>query len=158
MCTKLGIEHRFTPVCYLRYNGQVEPSLWDESSAPYRSFPPSIRKLGYEEGTNDERMKENFDFVDELRDRTLVRMQEQKQVMSRFYNRKVKNRQFGIWDLLLRLLQANQPKNRNKLNPKWEGPYRVRMVVGLGTYECKELSGKPIDHTWHEVYLKKYYV
>ncbi|GAA0171442.1 hypothetical protein LIER_25470 [Lithospermum erythrorhizon] len=31
-------------------------------------------------------------------------------------------------------------------------------VIGPGTYKLEELSGNPIDHTWHEIYLKKYYV
>ncbi|GAA0143209.1 hypothetical protein LIER_03948 [Lithospermum erythrorhizon] len=35
---------------------------------------------------------------------------------------------------------------------------RIRRVIGPGTYEVEELSRKPIDHTWHGVYLKEYYV
>ncbi|GAA0154248.1 hypothetical protein LIER_37836 [Lithospermum erythrorhizon] len=102
MCTKLGIEHRFSLVCYPEYNGQVE--------------------MGFEEDKNNKRMRELLDFTDELRDQALYRMQEQKRRMSRFYNRRVKSRQ-----------------------------------VSTGTYELEELSGKAIDHTWHGVYLKKYY-
>ncbi|GAA0140991.1 hypothetical protein LIER_02235 [Lithospermum erythrorhizon] len=33
----------------------------------------------------------------------------------------------------------------------------ITRVIGPGTYELEELSGKAIDHTLHEVYLKKYY-
>ncbi|GAA0152877.1 hypothetical protein LIER_11245 [Lithospermum erythrorhizon] len=35
---------------------------------------------------------------------------------------------------------------------------RIRRVIGPGTYELEDLSGKAIKHTWHGVYLKKYYV
>ncbi|GAA0176221.1 hypothetical protein LIER_29254 [Lithospermum erythrorhizon] len=134
MCTKLGIEHRFAPVCFPKYNGQVEVMnriifvgikkdpmktgcqwyneldrvLWSYRSTTSNSMGetpfslvygtkavlpievclPNIRQIGYNEEIHDERMRENLNFVDELRDRAL---------------------------------------------------------------------GKPIDHTWHGVYLKKYY-
>ncbi|GAA0140621.1 hypothetical protein LIER_01931 [Lithospermum erythrorhizon] len=52
---------------------------------------------------------------------------------------------------------GSQPKNQNKLNPKWECPYWIRRIIGPGTYELEELPGKTIDHTWHRIYLKKYY-
>ncbi|GAA0186489.1 hypothetical protein LIER_33777 [Lithospermum erythrorhizon] len=51
-----------------------------------------------------------------------------------------------------------QTKEAGKINPKWEGPYRVRRVIGPGTYELLELSSRVIKHTWHEIYLKKYYI
>ncbi|GAA0156741.1 hypothetical protein LIER_38336 [Lithospermum erythrorhizon] len=119
---------------------------------------PNITQIGYEENKNDDRLGEKRDQVDELRDRALIRIQEHKQEMSRFYNRRVKNRQFKEGDLVLRVLQASQPNNRNKLNPKWEGPYRINRVIGPGTYKLEELSGISLDHTWHGVYLKKYFV
>ncbi|GAA0173366.1 hypothetical protein LIER_26995 [Lithospermum erythrorhizon] len=64
---------------------------------------------------------------------------------------------FSVGDLVLRVFKASKPKKRDKLNPKWEGPHRVKQVIGSGTYELEELSGKVIKHTWHEIYLKKYY-
>ncbi|GAA0139629.1 hypothetical protein LIER_01135 [Lithospermum erythrorhizon] len=36
--------------------------------------------------------------------------------------------------------------------------YKDVVVAGQGPNELEELSGKAIDHTWHEVYLKKYYL
>ncbi|GAA0138398.1 hypothetical protein LIER_00152 [Lithospermum erythrorhizon] len=77
-------------------------------------------------------------------------MEKQKRRMSHFYNRRVRSRQFIMGDLVLRVMEERQQKNKNKLNTKWEGPYRVRRVI-------EDLSGKEIDHTWHGVYLKKYY-
>ncbi|GAA0143266.1 hypothetical protein LIER_03991 [Lithospermum erythrorhizon] len=50
-----------------------------------------------------------------------------------------------------------KPKKQDKLNPKWEGPYKIRRVIGPGTYELEELSGKSIKHIWHGIYLKRYY-
>ncbi|GAA0140256.1 hypothetical protein LIER_01637 [Lithospermum erythrorhizon] len=36
--------------------------------------------------------------------------------------------------------------------------YNRRKVVGPGTYILEELSGKNIEHAWHGIYLKKYFV
>ncbi|GAA0161517.1 hypothetical protein LIER_17814 [Lithospermum erythrorhizon] len=77
--------------------------------------------------------------------------------MARFYNRRVKIRQFKEGDLVLRLFKASKPKKQDKLNPKCEGPYRVRRVIGSGTYELEELSRIAIKHTWLVIYLKRYY-
>ncbi|GAA0143267.1 hypothetical protein LIER_03992 [Lithospermum erythrorhizon] len=77
--------------------------------------------------------------------------------MARFYNRKVIVRQFKEIDPVLRLFKARKPKKQDKLNPKWEGPYKIRRVIGPGTYELEELSGKSIKHIWHGIYLKRYY-
>ncbi|GAA0141387.1 hypothetical protein LIER_02541 [Lithospermum erythrorhizon] len=77
--------------------------------------------------------------------------------MARFYNRRDRIRQFKEGDLVLRLFKASRPKKQDKLNPKWKRPYRVRRVIGPGTYQLEELSGKVIKHTWHGIYLKTYY-
>ncbi|GAA0175317.1 hypothetical protein LIER_28509 [Lithospermum erythrorhizon] len=95
-------------------------------------------------------MRELLDFGDQGRDRAIVKMQKYKQTMVKLYNRRVKNRQFVAGDLVLRMFKASKAKDKNKLNPKWEGPKRVKKVVGPETYILEELLGKEIEHTWHE--------
>ncbi|GAA0152665.1 hypothetical protein LIER_11086 [Lithospermum erythrorhizon] len=175
MCKRLGIEHQFTSVCYPQANGQVEVMNWtifqgikknllDSGARWYEELPqvlwsyrttpsnatvetpfslvfgtddvlpmevclPNIRQICFDEEKNEERMRECLEFTDELRDQAL-----------------------------LKALKGQQPKKQDKLNPKWEGPYRIRQVIGPGTYELEDLSGKAIKHTWHGIYLKKYYV
>ncbi|GAA0175349.1 hypothetical protein LIER_28538 [Lithospermum erythrorhizon] len=135
MCQRLEIEHRFAPVCL-----------------------PNIRQISYEKDHNNTRMRELLDFGDEGRDRAIAKMQKYKQTMARFYNRRVRNRQVVADDLVLRMYKASRARDINKLNPKWEGPYRVTKVVGPGNYILEELSGKKIEHIWHGIYLKKYCV
>ncbi|GAA0167518.1 hypothetical protein LIER_22436 [Lithospermum erythrorhizon] len=88
-------------------------------------------------------MRELLDFGDEGRDKAIVKMQKYKQTMAKFYNRRVKNRQFVAGDLVLRMFKASKAKDK---------------VLGPGTYILEDLSGKEIKHTWYEFYLKKYYV
>ncbi|GAA0171853.1 hypothetical protein LIER_25792 [Lithospermum erythrorhizon] len=104
MCTKLGIEHWFAPVCYPQYNGQVE-------------------------------------------------------VMNRTIFIGIKN------NLLNRVLCSYQttPSNSTRETPfslvygtkamlPIEKSYRTRDIRARGTL------WESTDHTWHGIYLKKYYV
>ncbi|GAA0160627.1 hypothetical protein LIER_39070 [Lithospermum erythrorhizon] len=71
---------------------------------------------------------------------------------------RVKNRQFNVGDLVLRMYAITRPNCKNKLSPKWEGPYKISKVVGPATYELSHLNGRLINHTWHATKLRKYYV
>ncbi|GAA0155552.1 hypothetical protein LIER_13254 [Lithospermum erythrorhizon] len=103
-------------------------------------------------------MREELNFTDELKDKTLFKMVQYKYLMARTYNRGVKNRQFNVGDLVLRMYSITHPNCKNKLSPKWEGPYKITKVVGPATYELSHLNGKSINHTWHATKLRKYYV
>ncbi|GAA0176177.1 hypothetical protein LIER_29219 [Lithospermum erythrorhizon] len=46
----------------------------------------------------------------------------------------------------------------SKLSPKWEGPYRVKRIVGPSTYELEDLDGRSSPRTWYASKLCKYYV
>ncbi|GAA0138491.1 hypothetical protein LIER_00230 [Lithospermum erythrorhizon] len=129
-----------------------------EDVLPVEVCLSNIRQISFDEETNEERMKESLDFTYELRDQALYRMQRYKHMTARFNNRRVKIRQFSVGNLVLRLYKASKPKKQENLNPKWEGPYRIRRVICPGTYELEELSGKTIKHIWHKIYMKKYYV
>ncbi|GAA0168223.1 hypothetical protein LIER_22988 [Lithospermum erythrorhizon] len=74
-----------------------------------------------------------------------------------FYQQRVKNRKFRVGDLMLKIYSASHPKEVNKLSPKWEGPYRVSLILGPSTYELEEMDGKPVPRTWHASKLRKFY-
>ncbi|GAA0185605.1 hypothetical protein LIER_32893 [Lithospermum erythrorhizon] len=129
-----------------------------EAVLPVEVGLPTYRQIGFDEGMNDQRLREQLDFIEERRDQALYKNLQYKQLMARTYNRRVKNRQFRVGDLVLRLLSASQPKEQGKLSPKWEGPYRVKRVVGASTYELEDLDGKIIPRTWHASKMCRYYV
>ena len=129
-----------------------------EAIIPVEVGLPSMRMRGFDEELNNSRMREHLDLADELRDQALYKMVKYKQLMSRFYNRRVRTRQFREGDLVLRVLKSSQPTTHKKLGPRWEGPYRVKQVKGKGSYELEHLDGKPISRTWHAANLKKIYV
>ncbi|GAA0146205.1 hypothetical protein LIER_06215 [Lithospermum erythrorhizon] len=84
--------------------------------------------------------------------------QKYKHLMARTYNWRVKNKQFKIGDLVLRLYSITHPKDKDKLSPKWEGLYRINRMIGPRTYELEKLNGDVIPRTWHASNLTKYYV
>ncbi|KAL0381905.1 UNVERIFIED_CONTAM: hypothetical protein Slati_4563500 [Sesamum latifolium] len=61
------------------------------------------------------------------------------------YNKRVKSRSFQVGDLVLRRVDALKPIG--KLDPTWEGPYKVTSVIGKGAYELEDPEGRPcLDH------------
>ncbi|KAL0402452.1 UNVERIFIED_CONTAM: hypothetical protein Slati_4275100 [Sesamum latifolium] len=61
------------------------------------------------------------------------------------YNKRVKSRSFQVGDLVLRRADALKPIG--KLDPTWEGPYKVTSVIGKGAYELEDPEGRPcLDH------------
>ncbi|KAL0462697.1 UNVERIFIED_CONTAM: hypothetical protein Slati_0157300 [Sesamum latifolium] len=45
-----------------------------------------------------------------------------------------------------------------KLDPTWEGPYKVTSVIGKGAYELEDPEGRPLPRLWNVHNLKKYFV
>ncbi|KAL8503164.1 hypothetical protein ACS0TY_022056 [Phlomoides rotata] len=77
-----------------------------------------------------------------------------KQRSEKYYNSKVKIRQFKIGDLVLKKLQA---QHKTPLGPKWEGPFRISKWLSNGVYELEHLDGIPDQYPWNACHLKKYY-
>ncbi|GAA0151487.1 hypothetical protein LIER_10196 [Lithospermum erythrorhizon] len=49
-------------------------------------------------------------------------------------------------------------EDKDKLSPKWEDPYRVRRIIGPGTYELERMDVEAIPRIWHASKFAKYYV
>ena len=78
--------------------------------------------------------------------------------MARYYNAKVKPRQFTIRDLVLRKITlATKDPTQGKLCPNWEGPYKVVEKNQRGTYHLEDINRRRLQHLWNAEHLKKYY-
>jgi hypothetical protein len=65
--------------------------------------------------------------------------------MARYFNRKVKPRNFKVGDLVLRKVTlATKDSTEGKLAPSWEGPYKVISYQRLGAYYLEDFAGKVI--------------
>ena len=78
--------------------------------------------------------------------------------MAKHYNSKVKHRDFKIGDLILRMVMgATRDPTQGKLDPSWEGPYRITSWQRKGTYHLEILDEQKLHHPWNTEHLQKYY-
>ena len=86
----------------------------------------SIRREAFHEESNDDHLRINLDFLDEVREEASIRVTKYQQRMADYYNKRVKLRQLDIGDLVLRKVNpVTRDPAQGKLGPTWEGPYRV---------------------------------
>ncbi|XP_072064535.1 uncharacterized protein [Arachis hypogaea] len=114
-----------------------------DAMIPVEIGEPSPRLLlkGVEEAVDK-------DLVDEAREMAHLTEIAPKQRMPLHYNAKVLKREFGKNDLVLRRNDIGLPtRGEGKLATNWEGPYRVKEVLGKCAYKLEKLDGKEIPRT-----------
>ncbi|XP_074373941.1 uncharacterized protein LOC141714315 [Apium graveolens] len=97
------------------------------------------------------------DLLEETREEARMRMIAQQEKIARYFNKKVKPKDFKVNDLVLRDSATSQPTVSGKFKPAWEGPYRISRLVSAGSYELAHLDGKPIKNAWNGIHLKNFY-
>ncbi|GFS42022.1 hypothetical protein Acr_00g0077760 [Actinidia rufa] len=119
---------------------------------------PSFRTLNFDKESNEIELRLNLDLLDEKREMAELRQAAYKCQVAKYYNRRVKHRSFLLGDLVLQkvTLSTKEP-SAEKLDPTWEGPYKVVKVSRPGTYWLEDLSKKALLHPWNAEHLKKYY-
>ena len=110
----------------------------------------------YNVEVNERALRSNLDLLEETREEARVRMIEAKKKAAKFFNRRVRARQFSVGDLVLQrnIFTAGE---HNKLQPNWEGPFRVGKVVGPATYDLETLAGEKLPRPFHAEHLRKYH-
>ena len=56
-----------------------------------------------------------------------------------------------------RIVGSMKDQNVRKLAPRWEGPYRVTTVAGMGAYYLEDMEERLLPRPWNISNLKKYY-
>ncbi|XP_074374027.1 uncharacterized protein LOC141714405 [Apium graveolens] len=117
------------------------------------SYPTKV----YNVEVNDFGTRANVDFLEE--EREAVHQINLKHLLqaAQYYDSGVKKRSFGIDKLVLRELAASMPTRQVKLQPNWEGPYKVVEVVHPETYKLETMAGKIVKNTWHARRFQKFY-
>ncbi|KAL0395195.1 UNVERIFIED_CONTAM: hypothetical protein Slati_4485700 [Sesamum latifolium] len=126
-----------------------------EAIIPAELGIPSHRVMNFSKECNENLLRENLDLIEELREKAFLRVQRYKNIMISSYNRRVKSRSFQVGDLVLQ--RADALKLIGKLDPTWEGPYKVTSVIGKGAYELEDPEGWPLPRPWNIHNLKKYF-
>ena len=100
----------------------------------YKSEAVNLAKVGltsyrvenYNERRNGEAMRLQLNLVNEVRVAAEQRLARYQDLMAKHYNSKVRCRDFNVGDLVLRkVTSATRDPSEGKLDPNWEGPYRI---------------------------------
>ncbi|XP_057761348.1 uncharacterized protein LOC130981714 [Arachis stenosperma] len=98
------------------------------------------------------------DLIEETREMAHLAEAALKQRMALRYNAKAHKRKFEENDLILRRNDIGPPTlGEGKLAANWEGPYRIKEVIGRGAYKLEKLSGKEVPRTWNADNLRRFY-
>ena len=79
--------------------------------------------------------------------------------MARWYDKKVKVKQFSQGDLVWKLvlpIGSKDPKF-GKWSPTWEGPYKIGRYASGNAYILETIEGEEFTRALNGRYLKKYY-
>ena len=84
------------------------------------------REMFHNKESNNDQLRINLDYLDEVKEKASNKTTKYQQKMAEYYNKRVKLRQLYIGDLVLRkFTPATKNPAQGKLDPTWEGPYRV---------------------------------
>ncbi|KAH9745725.1 Ribonuclease H [Citrus sinensis] len=113
-----------------------------EAVVPAEIGTTTHRTDHFNEQENDEQMCLNLDLLTEKREQTAGRSAIYQQRVACYYNQKVNVRQFRVGDWVLRRVNpSTKDSTQGVLGPNWEGPYRVKQIVGPGAYKLVRTDG-----------------
>jgi hypothetical protein len=129
-----------------------------EAVIPAELGSGSLRDETFRAEANDEGLKIHLDLLQEKRDRAQITMSAYQQRISKYFNKKVKPRDFKVGDLVLRKVTlATKDPAEGKLASSWEGPYKVISCHRPGAYYLEDQKGKVLQRPWNAEHLKKYF-
>ena len=60
--------------------------------------------------------------------------------------------------MLRKTVITNALREEGKLRPNWEGPYRIRRMLGPNTGVLQTLQGEILGKTWNIMHLKRHFL
>ena len=95
-----------------------------------------------------------MDALEEERDMAKARSAFYQQQAQRYQSREVRAKNYNIGELVLRL----PDKKKDKLKPKWEGPFVIAHALAGGAYRLRHTSANQLEpHPWHAARLHTFY-
>ncbi|RDX77497.1 Tf2-8, partial [Mucuna pruriens] len=125
-----------------------------EAVIPVEIGEPSPKTALFEPTANEDELRANLDLLQEIREIAHIKEYAVKTRVARKYDRRVVYRDFQEGDLVLR--KATLRAEKNKLTPKWEGPFGIAKKVGRGAYRLEHLDRRRIPRTWNTNNLRSF--
>ena len=125
---------------------------------PLETGFPSLRTSSFNPSDNDEQLTKSLDLIKEKKENAIVQLAYYQQKLKQGYDANIKLRPLTPGDLVLRKV-VGVAKNPawGKLEPNWEGPYRITSEAGIGSYFLEDLEEHLIPRPWNVNNLKRYY-
>ena len=128
-----------------------------EAVIPLENGFPTMRSSPFTSDENNELLKKNLDLIEEWRENAIVQLAYYQHKLKQDYDTNVKLRPLAPRDLVSRkVLGTTKNPTWGKLEPNWEGPYRITSVAGIGAYHLEDLDEKTVLHPWNVNNLKRY--
>ena len=108
----------------------------------------------YEEREAELDRQDSLDAMEEERDVAKARSAFYQQQARRYQSREVRAKTYNVGELVLRLPK----KKKNKLKPKWEGPFIIDQVLTGGAYRLRDASDNRLEpNPWNAARLRRFY-
>ena len=108
----------------------------------------------YEEREADLDRQDRLDVLEEERDVAKARSAFYQQHARRYQRREVRAKTYNIGELVLCL----SDKKKNKLEPKWDGPFIIDEVLTGGAYRLRDASTSRLEpNPWNAARLRRFY-
>lgn len=62
-------------------------------------------------------------------------MEEYKEKTRIYYDKRAMVKEYTVGDLVLQDTEASDPTNMGKLQPNWEGPYKIKEIIHPEAYK-----------------------
>ncbi|KAL0431955.1 UNVERIFIED_CONTAM: hypothetical protein Sradi_0821500 [Sesamum radiatum] len=126
-----------------------------EAIIPAEIGEETQRVTQYEVEMNQVERAFDLTVVEEKRGAAYAKILHHRGLMMRGYNRRVRPRCFQVSDLVLKKVEVS--KHVGKLDPAWEGPFKVVKIRKPGTYKLQDFEGKDLPRPWNVYNLKRFY-
>ena len=108
----------------------------------------------YEEREAELDQQENLDGLEEERDVAKARSAFYQQQARLYQRMEVRAKTYNVGQLVLRLLE----KKKDKLKPKWKGPFVIDKVLTGGAYRLRDASDNLLEpNPWNAARLRRFY-
>ena len=125
-----------------------------EEVLPCDIIHDSPRVRMYEEREAELDRQDSLDALEEERDVAKARSAFYQQPARRYQSREVRAKTYNIGELVLCLSK----KKKDKLKPKWEGPFIIHKVLTGGAYRLRNTSDNRLEpNPWNAASLQRFY-
>ena len=130
-----------------------------QAAIPLETSFSTIRTFQFDHKGNEQFLSNSLESIEERREIATIRLAHYQHRLGQGYDKGIKVRIFVPGDLVLRKVIGNM-KNpaQGKLGPTQEGPYRVTLMAGIGTYRrLGDFDENPLHRPWNVNNLCRYY-